>query len=53
MPELSLAPGDTADFHGNSITRGYRRIPVVFTRGERSTDAIAEAGPAAAAALWA
>ncbi|MCV7170050.1 cytochrome P450 [Mycobacterium manitobense] len=53
MPELSLAPGDAADFHGNSITRGYRRIPVVFTPGERSTDAIAEAGPAAAAALWA
>ncbi len=39
MPDYTLA--GTADFHGNSVTRGYRRIPVVFTPGERSTWAAA------------
>jgi cytochrome P450 len=37
MPDFSLAPGLNAPFHGNSVTRGYRQIPVVFTPGERST----------------
>ncbi|QRY46910.1 cytochrome P450 [Mycolicibacterium boenickei] len=37
MPDLALDPGAKAVFHGNSVTRGYRRIPVVFTAGERST----------------
>ncbi|MFN6553628.1 cytochrome P450 [Mycolicibacterium septicum] len=37
MSDLALDPGGTAVFHGNSVTRGYRRTPVVFTPGERST----------------
>ena len=37
MPDYSLAAGAEAAFHGNSVTRGYREIPVVFTPGERST----------------
>jgi cytochrome P450 len=36
MPDFALAPGIDAPFHGNSVTRGYRRIPVVFSPGERS-----------------
>jgi cytochrome P450 len=36
LPDYALAPGAEAMFHGNSLTRGYRRIPVVFTPGERS-----------------
>lgn len=36
MPDYALAPGADAAFHGNSVTRGYRRIPVVFTPGRRS-----------------
>ena len=36
MPDFSLAPDAEAAFHGNSVTRGYREIPVVFTPGERS-----------------
>jgi len=36
MPDVSLAPGAVADFHGNSVTRGFRDIPVVFNPGERS-----------------
>jgi cytochrome P450 len=39
MPDYTLA--GTADFHGNSVTRGYRHIPVGFTPGERSTWAAA------------
>ena len=35
MPDYVLAPGSEAVFHGNSVTRGYREIPVVFTPGER------------------
>lgn len=31
MPDFSLDPGGTAVFHGNSVTRGYRRIPVMFS----------------------
>ena len=30
-----------AAFHGNSVTRGYRQIPVVFTPGDRSTEVVA------------
>ncbi|OBG79780.1 cytochrome [Mycobacterium sp. E802] len=37
MPDMALDPTDSAVFHGNSVTRGYRRIPVVFTGGEPST----------------
>lgn len=37
MPDYALAPGAQAVFHGNSVTRGYRRIPVTFTAGQRST----------------
>jgi len=36
LPDYTLAPGAGATFHGNSVTRGYRQIPVVFTPGERS-----------------
>jgi cytochrome P450 len=36
MPDFALAQGIDAPFHGNSVTRGYRGIPVVFTPGERS-----------------
>jgi len=36
MPDYILAPGDDAVFHGNSVTRGFRSIPVTFTPGERS-----------------
>jgi cytochrome P450 len=31
MPDYALAPGADPVFHGNSVTRGYRRLPVVFT----------------------
>lgn len=37
MPDVTLAPGADAVFHGNSVTRGYRSIPVTFTPGERRT----------------
>ncbi len=35
MPDYSLAPGTMAVFHGNSVTRGFRSIPVVFSPGTR------------------
>jgi cytochrome P450 len=35
VPDYTLTPGAEAVFHGNSVTRGFRQIPVVFTRGER------------------
>ncbi|MDT5011316.1 MAG: hypothetical protein QOH57_2933 [Mycobacterium sp.] len=35
MPDYTLAPGADVAFHGNSVTRGFRRIPVAFTPGER------------------
>ena len=35
MPDVTLQPGAEAHFHGNSITRGYRSIPVVFDPSER------------------
>lgn len=37
MPDFTLAAGEQAKFHGNSVTRGFRSVPVVFTPGERST----------------
>jgi cytochrome P450 len=36
MPDYGLAPGEDAVFHGNSVTRGFRSIPVTFTASERS-----------------
>jgi cytochrome P450 len=35
MPDYALAAGAEALFHGNSLTRGYRQIPVAFTPGQR------------------
>ncbi|OBG14383.1 cytochrome [Mycolicibacterium celeriflavum] len=35
MPDYRLAPNADPVFHGNSVTRGYRSIPVMFTPGER------------------
>lgn len=35
MPDYTLASDDAAVFHGNSVTRGYRSLPVVFTPNER------------------
>lgn len=31
MPDYVVAPEEQAVFHGRSVTRGYRRIPVTFT----------------------
>jgi len=36
MPDYALAAGAEATFHGNSLTRGYRQIPVAFTPGKPS-----------------
>lgn len=36
MPDFVLEPGATPEFHGNSITRGFRSLPVVFRPGPRS-----------------
>ena len=36
MPDFILAPDRQAKFHGNSVTRGFRSVPVVFTASERS-----------------
>lgn len=36
MPDVTLAPGKEAKFHGNSVTRGFRSVPVVFTPADRS-----------------
>jgi cytochrome P450 len=36
MSDLALPPGADAVFHGNSVTRGFRSIPVVFSPGKRS-----------------
>ncbi|QNJ91780.1 cytochrome P450 [Mycolicibacterium fluoranthenivorans] len=36
LPDFRLATGARADFHGNSITRGFRSVPVEFSPG-RST----------------
>lgn len=37
MPDYALAPDAEAVFHGNSVTRGFRSIPVVFGFGARTT----------------
>jgi cytochrome P450 len=37
LPDYAVAPDADATFHGNSVTRGFRQIPVVFTPGEQST----------------
>ena len=36
MPDFTLAPDRMAKFHGNSVTRGFRSVPVVFTDSGRS-----------------
>lgn len=36
MPDFTLAAGEQAKFHGNSVTRGFRSVPVTFTPGSRS-----------------
>ena len=36
MPDFTIAPGQEAKFHGNSVTRGFRSVPVIFSPGERS-----------------
>jgi cytochrome P450 len=36
MPDYTLAPGAEPVFHGNSVTRGFRSIPVVFGTDARS-----------------
>lgn len=33
IPDYAIPPGSKVDFHGNSVTRGYRSLPVVFTPG--------------------
>ena len=35
IPDYAIPPGGKVDFHGNSVTRGYRSLPVVFTPGVR------------------
>ena len=41
LPDFAVAPDADAAFDGNSVTRGYRQIPVVFSPGKRSTWAVA------------
>lgn len=36
MPDFTVAAGEQAKFHGNSVTRGFRSVPVTFTPGSRS-----------------
>ncbi|MGB7357077.1 MAG: cytochrome P450 [Mycobacterium sp.] len=36
LPDLTLAPGQQAAFHGNSVTRGFRSVPVIFSPGEQA-----------------
>ena len=36
IPDYALAPSAEAVFHGNSVTRGFRRIPVVFCPENRT-----------------
>ena len=35
LPDFRLVAGAWPDFHGNSITRGFRSVPVEFTPGAR------------------
>jgi len=37
MPDYELAPDAEAHFHGNSVTRGFRSLPVVFEPAPRTT----------------
>ncbi|BBX90664.1 cytochrome P450 [Mycolicibacterium boenickei] len=37
MPDFTLSEDEVARFHGNSVTRGFRSVPVTFTPGGRST----------------
>ena len=37
MPDYRLAPDADAVFHGNSVTRGFRSLPVQFTPGRQSS----------------
>ncbi|CRZ18677.1 cytochrome P450 [Mycolicibacterium neworleansense] len=36
MPDFALTGDEVAKFHGNSVTRGFRSVPVTFAPGERS-----------------
>jgi cytochrome P450 len=36
MPDYTLAPGAPSVFHGNSVTRGFRCLPVIFSPDRRS-----------------
>jgi len=38
LPDYSLASDAEPHFHGNSVTRGFRTLPVVFTPGPRAAD---------------
>jgi hypothetical protein len=35
MPDYAVDPEAKIDFHGNSVTRGYRELPIAFTPGAR------------------
>ncbi|PRC48184.1 cytochrome P450, partial [Mycobacterium sp. ITM-2017-0098] len=37
IPDFALARDEVARFHGNSVTRGFRSVPVTFTPSPRST----------------
>ncbi|MGV0718717.1 cytochrome P450 [Mycolicibacterium sp. XJ662] len=36
MPDFRLDPGRQPHFHGSSVTRGFRSVPVVFAPAQRS-----------------
>ncbi len=36
MPDYEIDPDGDVLFHGNSVTRGFRRLPVVFTPGRQT-----------------
>jgi cytochrome P450 len=38
IPDYTIPPESKIDFHGNSVTRGYRALPIVFTPGDRIAD---------------
>jgi hypothetical protein len=38
MPDYTISLNAAAVFHGNSVTRGFRSIPVVFTPSQVTTD---------------
>jgi len=38
VPDYTISPDAAAVFHGNSVTRGFRSIPVVFTPSQVTTD---------------